>query len=96
MLLWTGNPGGRVISGRSRVCKLNVKRNDLFSVGRMYPWHNVYETLPVTNGIFRVQIVRFKDKESHQIFLEPEGRTVPELYVQVLSGLILSKMFLSS
>lgn len=29
------------------------------------------------------QIVRFKDKESHQIFLEPEGRTVPELYVQV-------------
>jgi len=29
------------------------------------------------------QIVRFKDKETHQIFLEPEGRTVPELYVQV-------------
>lgn len=29
------------------------------------------------------QIVRFQDKESHQIFLEPEGRTVPELYVQV-------------
>jgi tRNA uridine 5-carboxymethylaminomethyl modification enzyme len=29
------------------------------------------------------KIVRFKDKESHQIFLEPEGRTVPELYVQV-------------
>ncbi|CAI5998969.1 unnamed protein product [Closterium sp. NIES-65] len=28
------------------------------------------------------KIVRFKDKESHQIFLEPEGRTVPELYVQ--------------
>jgi hypothetical protein len=32
---------------------------------------------------FDEQIVRFKDKESHQIFLEPEGRTVPELYVQV-------------
>ncbi|OAE24550.1 hypothetical protein AXG93_2415s1290 [Marchantia polymorpha subsp. ruderalis] len=30
------------------------------------------------------KIVRFKDKESHQIFLEPEGRTVPELYVQML------------
>jgi len=29
------------------------------------------------------QIVRFKDKESHQIFLEPEGRDVPEIYVQV-------------
>lgn len=29
------------------------------------------------------QIVRFQDKESHQIFLEPEGRTVHELYVQV-------------
>lgn len=29
------------------------------------------------------QIVRFKDKETHQIFLEPEGRDVPELYVQV-------------
>ena len=29
------------------------------------------------------QIVRFQDKESHQIFLEPEGRNVPELYVQV-------------
>ncbi|GJP46962.1 hypothetical protein CLOM_g6198 [Closterium sp. NIES-68] len=31
------------------------------------------------------KIVRFKDKESHQIFLEPEGRSVPELYVQGLS-----------
>ncbi|KAK4741322.1 hypothetical protein SAY87_024910 [Trapa incisa] len=31
------------------------------------------------------KIVRFKDKESHQIFLEPEGRTVPELYVQGFS-----------
>eukprot|EP00775_Hariotina_reticulata_P005022 gene5022-5264_t len=29
------------------------------------------------------KIVRFADKESHQIFLEPEGRTTPELYVQV-------------
>ena len=29
------------------------------------------------------KIVKFKDKESHQIFLEPEGRNVPELYVQV-------------
>ena len=27
--------------------------------------------------------MRFQDKESHQIFLEPEGRNVPELYVQV-------------
>ncbi|KAL8542189.1 hypothetical protein ACS0TY_003159 [Phlomoides rotata] len=31
------------------------------------------------------KIVRFHDKESHQIFLEPEGRTVPELYVQGFS-----------
>lgn len=31
------------------------------------------------------KIVRFKDKESHQIFLEPEGRTIPELYVQGFS-----------
>lgn len=31
------------------------------------------------------KIVRFKDKESHQIFLEPEGRNVPELYVQGFS-----------
>lgn len=30
------------------------------------------------------KIVRFQDKESHQIFLEPEGRSVPELYVQGL------------
>ncbi|MED6216454.1 hypothetical protein PIB30_007798 [Stylosanthes scabra] len=28
-------------------------------------------------------IVSFQDKESHQIILEPEGRSVPELYVQV-------------
>jgi hypothetical protein len=27
--------------------------------------------------------LRFADKESHQIFLEPEGRSTPELYVQV-------------
>ncbi|GMH07694.1 hypothetical protein Nepgr_009534 [Nepenthes gracilis] len=31
------------------------------------------------------KIVRFQDKESHQIFLEPEGRKVPELYVQGFS-----------
>ncbi|KAK7247598.1 hypothetical protein RIF29_42484 [Crotalaria pallida] len=31
------------------------------------------------------KIVRFKDKESHQIFLEPEGRHVPDLYVQGFS-----------
>ncbi|KAH0862945.1 hypothetical protein HID58_080156 [Brassica napus] len=29
-----------------------------------------------------VGTVWFKDKESHQIFLEPEGRDVPEIYVQ--------------
>ena len=27
------------------------------------------------------KIVRFADKESHQIFLEPEGRDTPELYI---------------
>ncbi|KAL7113766.1 hypothetical protein ACP275_04G079900 [Erythranthe tilingii] len=31
------------------------------------------------------KIVRFEDKESHQIFLEPEGRSVPDLYVQGFS-----------
>ncbi|GER48614.1 tRNA uridine 5-carboxymethylaminomethylmodification enzyme mnmG [Striga asiatica] len=31
------------------------------------------------------KIVRFQEKESHQIFLEPEGRSVPELYVQGFS-----------
>lgn len=33
------------------------------------------------------KIVRFADKQSHQIFLEPEGRTTPELYVQVSFGM---------
>ena len=31
------------------------------------------------------KIVRFADKESHQIFLEPEGRETPEIYVQGFS-----------
>jgi tRNA uridine 5-carboxymethylaminomethyl modification enzyme len=31
------------------------------------------------------KIVRFADKESHQIFLEPEGREIPEIYVQGFS-----------
>jgi tRNA uridine 5-carboxymethylaminomethyl modification enzyme len=31
------------------------------------------------------KIVRFADKESHQIFLEPEGRDIPELYIQGFS-----------
>lgn len=31
------------------------------------------------------KIVRFADKDSHQIFLEPEGRTTPEIYVQGFS-----------
>ncbi len=31
------------------------------------------------------KIVRFAEKESHQIFLEPEGRNTPELYVQGFS-----------
>jgi len=31
------------------------------------------------------KIVRFADKASHQIFLEPEGRSTPELYVQGFS-----------
>ncbi|CAL5214609.1 unnamed protein product [Lathyrus oleraceus] len=31
------------------------------------------------------KIVRFQDKESHNVFLEPEGRDVPELYVQGFS-----------
>ncbi|PON31866.1 hypothetical protein TorRG33x02_357210, partial [Trema orientale] len=41
---------------------------------------NLHET-PTYGG----WIVRFKDKDSHQIFLEPEGRNVPELYVQGFS-----------
>ncbi|TAF04896.1 MAG: tRNA uridine-5-carboxymethylaminomethyl(34) synthesis enzyme MnmG [Nostocales cyanobacterium] len=31
------------------------------------------------------KIVRFVDKESHQIFIEPEGRDIPELYIQGFS-----------
>lgn len=31
------------------------------------------------------KIVRFADKQSHQIFLEPEGRHTPEIYVQGFS-----------
>ncbi len=31
------------------------------------------------------KIVRFADKDSHQIFLEPEGRETPEIYVQGFS-----------
>ena len=31
------------------------------------------------------KIVRFTDKDSHQIFLEPEGRDTPEIYVQGFS-----------
>ena len=31
------------------------------------------------------KIIRFADKESHQIFLEPEGRDTPEIYVQGFS-----------
>ncbi len=31
------------------------------------------------------KIVRFADKESHQIFLEPEGRDIPDVYVQGFS-----------
>ncbi|WGV28750.1 tRNA uridine-5-carboxymethylaminomethyl(34) synthesis enzyme MnmG [Halotia branconii] len=31
------------------------------------------------------KIVRFADKESHQLFIEPEGREIPELYIQGFS-----------
>ncbi len=31
------------------------------------------------------KIIRFADKESHQIFIEPEGRDIPELYIQGFS-----------
>ena len=31
------------------------------------------------------KIVRFADKESHQLFLEPEGRETPEIYIQGFS-----------
>jgi tRNA uridine 5-carboxymethylaminomethyl modification enzyme len=31
------------------------------------------------------KVVRFADKDSHQIFLEPEGRDTPEIYVQGFS-----------
>ena len=31
------------------------------------------------------KIVKFADKESHQIFLEPEGINTPEIYVQGFS-----------
>lgn len=28
------------------------------------------------------KIVRFSERDSHQVFIEPEGRTLPELYIQ--------------
>ncbi|MDX2097699.1 MAG: tRNA uridine-5-carboxymethylaminomethyl(34) synthesis enzyme MnmG [Leptolyngbyaceae cyanobacterium bins.59] len=31
------------------------------------------------------KIVRFADKDSHQIFIEPEGRDIPDLYIQGFS-----------
>lgn len=31
------------------------------------------------------KIVRFADRDRHQIFIEPEGRTTPELYIQGFS-----------
>lgn len=31
------------------------------------------------------KIVRFADKDAHQIFIEPEGRDIPELYIQGFS-----------
>ncbi|MGZ7153906.1 FAD-dependent oxidoreductase, partial [Streptococcus pyogenes] len=31
------------------------------------------------------KIVRFADKERHQLFLEPEGRDTDEIYIQGLS-----------
>lgn len=31
------------------------------------------------------KIVRFADRASHQLFIEPEGRTIPELYIQGFS-----------
>ena len=34
---------------------------------------------------FADKIVRFADKHSHQIFIEPEGRNIPELYIQGFS-----------
>jgi tRNA uridine 5-carboxymethylaminomethyl modification enzyme len=41
------------------------------------------------------KIVRFADKESHQIFLEPEGRDIPEIYVQGFSTGLPEKLQLS-
>lgn len=41
------------------------------------------------------KIVRFADKESHQIFIEPEGREIPELYIQGFSTGLPEKLQLS-
>ncbi len=41
------------------------------------------------------KIVRFADKESHQIFIEPEGRDIPELYIQGFSTGLPEKLQLS-
>jgi len=41
------------------------------------------------------KVVRFADKESHQIFLEPEGRRTPEVYVQGFSTGIPERLQLS-
>ena len=39
----------------------------------------------VTVLVSKTRLLRFADKESHQIFIEPEGREIPELYIQGFS-----------
>ena len=31
------------------------------------------------------KLVRFADKERHQLFIEPEGKEIPEMYIQGFS-----------
>ena len=43
------------------------------------------ESVRVIVHLLKIKIVRFADKERHQLFLEPEGRNTEEVYVQGLS-----------
>ena len=38
--------------------------------------------VPVIASSFEDKVVRFAHKDSHQLFIEPEGRATDEMYVQ--------------
>ena len=61
-----------------RAIRDNLHRAPLYS-------GNIEGTGPRYCPSIEVKIVNFPDKESHQVFIEPEGRTTNEMYVQGMS-----------